>query len=119
MKRIKKINKIKKRRKARVRAKIAGTAVRPRLSVFRSNRHIFAQLIDDAAGKTLVSFSSQSLKKKEKLSKSMIAEMVGKSMAEEAVKQGITQAVLDKGPYRFHGRIKALTESARKAGLKI
>src|SRR3989338_7987575 len=92
----KKINKIKIRRKMRVRAKITGTAIRPRLSVFRSNRHIFAQLIDDGAGKTLVSVSSKSLKKETKFSKSMIAEMVGKMMAEKAIEQGITQAVFDK-----------------------
>jgi len=103
----------------RVRAKITGTAIRPRLSVFRSNRHIFAQLIDDGAGKTLVSVSSKSLKKETKFSKSMIAEMVGKMMAEKAIEQGITQAVFDKGPYRYHGRVKALSEVAKKTGLKI
>lgn len=119
MKQIKKINKRKIRRKDRVRAKITGTALRPRLSVFRSNRHIFAQLIDDNTGRTLASVSSGSLDQKNKISKSDISATVGLKLAEAAKKLGINEALFDKGHYQYHGRIKALAEAARKAGLKI
>lgn len=119
MKRIKKANKRKMRRKDRVRAKISGTAVKPRLSVFRSNRHIFAQLIDDVAGKTLTSVSSKSMGEKKKMPKALIAEEMGKMLAEKAKEKGIDVAVFDKGPYQYHGRVKALSDGAKKAGLKI
>ena len=107
------------RRKDRVRAKISGTATRPRLSVFRSNRHIFAQLIDDSAGRTLASVSSRVLEKKGKISKTNVSAAVGRTLAEAAKKLGIHEALFDKGQYQYHGRIKALAEAARQAGLKI
>ncbi len=119
MKRIKKINKRKIRRGERVRAKITGTAVRPRLSVFRSNRQIFAQLIDDVAGRTLASVSTKVLTQKNKISKTEVSAMAGQMLADAAKKMGIGAALFDKGQYQYHGRIKALAEAARKAGLKI
>lgn len=119
MKQIKKINKKKIRRGERVRAKIFGTVQRPRLSVFRSNRHIFAQLIDDTAGRTLASVSTGALTHKNKISKSAVSATVGQMLAEAAKKLGIHEALFDKGQYQYHGRIKALAEAARQAGLKI
>ena len=107
------------RRKDRVRAKISGTALRPRLSVFRSNRHIFAQLIDDTTGRTLASVSTRALAPKSKTSKSEVSAKVGQILAEAAKKLGIHEALFDKGQYQYHGRIKALAEGARQAGLKI
>jgi large subunit ribosomal protein L18 len=105
------------RRKIRVRSRIRGTKEKPRLSVFRSHKYIYAQLIDDIAGKTLVSASSRKLKKKMK--KTEAAEEVGKIIAEKALKANITTAVFDRGPYKYHGRVKRLVESCRKNGLKI
>jgi len=105
------------RRARRVRSVIRGTAARPRLSVFRSNRFTYAQLIDDGAGRTLASSSTRALKAKGK--KSEIAVALGKAIAEAAKQSGITRAVLDRGPYRYHGRVKAVVEGAREAGLKI
>ncbi|NBS68077.1 50S ribosomal protein L18 [bacterium] len=104
------------RRAARVRAVIRGTAERPRLSVFRSQKHISAQVIDDVAGRTLV--SAQDLKL-EKLSPLERAQQVGKLVAESAKKAGITTVVFDRGAYLFHGRVKALAEAAREAGLQF
>ncbi len=112
---------LKRKRAIRVRAKLHGTASHPRLSVFRSNRALYAQLIDDNAMKTLVSASTRSLAKetKTKIHKVGASEMLGKRIAELALKAGIKQAVMDRGSYRYHGRVKALTESVRKNGLKI
>jgi large subunit ribosomal protein L18 len=104
-------------RHSRVRAKVSGTSLKPRLNVFRSNSHIYAQLIDDEAGKTLVSASSLEVKGKGK--KADLAIAVGKLAAEKALKAGIKQAVFDRGGYQYHGRVKNLAESARLAGLKI
>ena len=105
------------RRVARTRAKIFGTAVRPRLSVSRSNRVTSVQLIDDAKGITLVHASSKEIKdKKTKTNKAaLVGELVGKRAAEKK----ITSAVFDRREYKYHGRIKALAEGARKAGLKF
>ena len=114
MKIVKNVNRI--RRHARVRAKISGTAETPRLSVYRSNANIFAQLIDDVAGKTLASFSSNKMDKGTKTEQSAL---VGKSIAESAVKLGIKRAVFDKGGYKYHGRVAAVANAAREAGLKI
>lgn len=101
----------------RVRAKVSGTSEKPRLNVFRSNAHIYVQFIDDVSGKTLAAASSAEIKGKG--SKSDLATKVGKLAAEKALKAGIKQAVFDRGGYQYHGRIKALAESAREAGLKI
>lgn len=97
-----------------------GTSKMPRISVFRSNSYIYAQLIDDVSGKTLASSSSLELKKsKAKISKTAVAKEVGKLLAERAVKLGINAAVFDRGKYRYHGRVKALAEGIREDKLKI
>ncbi|OGY60163.1 MAG: 50S ribosomal protein L18 [Candidatus Colwellbacteria bacterium RIFCSPLOWO2_01_FULL_48_10] len=117
----KKHNEIKRRRAIRNRAKITGIASSPRLSVFRSNTGLYAQLIDDESGKTVVSFSTRKLAiaKGEKVNKTKQAEMLGKQIAEMAKKAGITKAIMDRGSYRYHGRVKALADGARAGGLKI
>jgi len=129
------------RRHKRVRARILGSAQRPRLSVFRSNRHIWTQLIDDESGKTLAAVSSFGVKskksfpgpkgrdggskdlaakKKEILTASMVlAERVGELLAEKAREKKINSVVFDRGPYKYHGLIKSLAEGARKGGLKF
>lgn len=104
------------KRKIRIRAKIKGTAQRPRLSVFRSNKRIYAQLIDDEAGKTLVAERERELGKGTKTER---AGLVGEKLAQKAIKKGIKTVVFDRGPYRYHGRVKALAEGARKGGLKL
>ena len=104
-------------RHARVRAKIHGTALRPRLSVFRANQNIYAQLIDDAAGRTLACASSLELKDKKQ--KSAIAFEVGKQLAIKALALKVEQAVFDRGGYVYHGRVKALADGAREGGLKF
>ena len=106
-----------KRRKRRIRAKLLGTHVCPRLTVFRSHKHIYAQLIDDVSRKTLVSASDLELKKKMK--KSELAKEVGTLLAEKAKKHKITKAVFDRGSYQYHGRVKILAEAIREASLKI
>ena len=106
------------RRHARVRAKISGTAEAPRLCVYRSNKNIEAQLIDDVKGVTLVSSSSMSLKL-ENGSNIEAAAKVGKDIAEKALKAKITSVVFDRSGYIYHGRVKALAEAAREAGLKF
>ncbi|HTW96039.1 MAG TPA: 50S ribosomal protein L18 [Candidatus Methylomirabilis sp.] len=106
------------RRHARIRAKIIGTAEKPRLSVFRSNRGMFLQLIDDAAGKTLVS-ASVSESKAKKLNKTELAAELGKLLAKKALAKKISAVVFDKGAYKFHGRVKAAAEGAREGGLKF
>ncbi len=105
------------RRQARVRAKLSGTASRPRLTVQRSLQHINCQLIDDVTGKTLASASDIALKVKgTKLEK---AQAVGTAIAEAAQKQKITTTIFDRSGYLYHGRIKALAEAARAAGLQF
>lgn len=106
------------RRHKRIRAKVAGTAEKPRFSVFRSNRGMFLQLIDDLSGKTLVSANVKELKAA-KVTKTEAAEELGKLLATKAVAKKIVTAVFDKGPYKFHGRVKAAAEGARAAGLKF
>jgi len=101
----------------RIRAKVSGLLNKPRFNVFRSNAHIYVQLIDDESGKTLVSASSHEIKAKGK--KSEIASEVGKLAAEKALKAGIKEAVFDRGGYQYHGRIKQLADGARAQGLKI
>ena len=106
------------RRHRRVRGKVAGTAERPRLVVFRSNRGIFAQLVDDEAGRTLASAGWTSLGKADGPKTEQAAE-VGKALAEAARKAGIENCVFDRGGYLFHGRVKALAEGAREGGLRF
>jgi large subunit ribosomal protein L18 len=106
------------RRRRRVRARIAGRAERPRLSVYRSNRGIFAQLIDDDAGRTLaaVNWIEPELRK---LAAAEQARRAGELLAERAKAAGVESCVFDRGGYRFHGRVKALAEGARAGGLKF
>lgn len=104
-------------RSRRVRAKISGTNLVPRLSVFASLAHVQAQIIDDQNRKTLVSASD--LKMKEKMTKTQKATKVGEEIAEKAVKLGIKSVVFDRGPKLYHGRVKALAEGARSKGLKF
>ena len=118
MDRIKKIKTNALRRKARTRSRIFGTGGKPRLSIFRSNRNIHAQLIDDERGSTLAAVSSKVILRKG-VKKTEAAHAVGKRLAEEAKKLNIEGAILDRGSYRYHGRVKALCEGARSAGLKI
>jgi len=113
----KKINQIRLRRKLRVRSNIFGTATKPRLSIFRSNKFTSVQLIDDENHKTLAAVSSKGLKKKVK--KVEAAAEVGKMISEKAKALGIKKAVFDRGAYRYHGRVKALVEAARGSGLVI
>lgn len=101
----------------RVRSRIRGTKDKPRLSVFRSHKFIYAQLIDDTAQKTIISASSRNIKKN--IKKTDAAKAVGKLIAESAQKAKISRAVFDRGPYKYHGRVRALVEAAREAGLKI
>ncbi len=104
-------------RQRRIRAHISGTAKRPRLSVFRSGKHIYAQLIDDATSTTLATIASVSIK--ESGAKTAKSTLVGTAIAEKANKLGITTVVFDRGGYKYHGRVKALAEAARAGGLKF
>jgi large subunit ribosomal protein L18 len=107
------------RRHRRIRGKVAGTAERPRLAVFRSNKGIFAQLVDDESGRTIAGASWLGLKKSFKGNKTEQAAEVGKALAEVAKKAGIESVVFDRGGYLYHGRVKALAEGAREGGLKF
>jgi large subunit ribosomal protein L18 len=106
------------KRRRRVRAKVRGTAERPRISVFRSNRGVFAQLIDDDAGRTLasVNWTEDSLKALPRLDQ---ARRAGATLAERAKAAGVERAVFDRGGYQYHGRVKALAEGAREGGLEF
>jgi len=115
-------NVARKRRHARIRATVSGTEGKPRLCVFRSLNNIYAQIIDDASGVTLTSAGSISAEIKgqaEGKNKSQVAELVGATLAKSAQEKGISEVVFDRGGYKYHGRIKALAEAARKAGLKF
>lgn len=101
----------------RIRKTISGTSVRPRLSVFRSNKAIYAQLIDDSNGHTIASSTSRTIT--EKVNKVELSVRVGKEIAEKAIAIGITEVVFDRGGYLYHGRVKSLAEGARGAGLKF
>jgi len=110
------------RRHLRIRRKVVGTAERPRLSVYRSLKHIYCQIINDIEGKTLVAASTQSPDLRTQIKyggNAAAAEIVGKKIAEEAKNKGITKVVFDKGGYKYHGRIKALAEAARKYNLSF
>lgn len=102
--------------KYRVRNKISGTAARPRMSVFRSNKQIYVQVIDDEAQKTLVAASSFGF---EKMNKSEQAAKVGELIAKKAIEAGISAVVFDRNGYLYHGRVKAVADAARNAGLKF
>ncbi|TCS81532.1 50S ribosomal protein L18 [Tepidibacillus fermentans] len=115
-------NKIRKRRHLRIRKNIVGTAERPRLNVFRSNKHIYAQIIDDVTGATLVSASTLDKELKDKVENGgsvEAAKLVGDLIAKRALDKNIENVVFDRGGYLYHGRIQALAESAREAGLKF
>ena len=102
--------------KTRIRGKISGTPERPRMSVFRSNKGIYVQIIDDIAGTTLVAASSKGI---EGGTKTEQAAKVGADIAKKAMDKGITQVVFDRNGYLFHGRVKSLADAAREAGLKF
>ncbi|HPU01500.1 MAG: 50S ribosomal protein L18 [Firmicutes bacterium] len=113
-------NENRKRRHRRVRMKVSGTAARPRLNVFRSNKHIYAQIIDDQSGHTLAAASSLDRELREVLphgSDCEAADKVGALLARRALDRGIKKVVFDRGGYRYHGRVKALAEAARREGL--
>ena len=109
-------NEIRKRIHSRIREKLAGTSERPRLNVYRSLNHIYAQVVDDQKGETLVSASSIKLKTGGNVS---AAKEIGKAIAEQAVAKGIKRVVFDRGGFLYHGRVKALADAAREAGLEL
>ncbi len=112
-------NDLRVRRHVRVRTKISGTTECPRLCVFRSNKGIYAQIIDDTVGKTLVAASTLDKEVKTKASNIEAAKEVGELVAKRATKAGIENVVFDRGGYIYHGKVKALAEAAREAGLKF
>ena len=106
--------------RSRIRRKISGTVDRPRLSVFRSNKQIYAQIIDDTAGHTLCQYSSSEKEiAGQKVNKTEQAKLVGKGIAQKATGAGIINVVFDRGGYLYHGRVKSLAEAAREGGLKF
>ena len=110
------------RRRNRVRRTIRGTAERPRLSVFRTHKHIYAQVIDDATGRTLASASSMDKALRDGLGfggNKQAAEVIGKAVAERAKAAGVSKVCFDRGSFRYHGRVAALAEAARAAGLQF
>jgi len=111
-------NAIRQRIHSRIRAKLSGTGERPRLNVYRSLNHIYAQVIDDQKGETIVSASSLALKMKTGGNVASAKE-IGKAIAERAVEKGIKKVVFDRGGFLYHGRVKALADAAREAGLEF
>lgn len=109
------------RRHKRVRARVTGASQRPRLSVFRSSRHIYAQLIDDVKGKTMAQFNDSLLdiKESKKTVKSDRAKLVGKHLGKILSEKGIKKIVFDRGGYKYHGRVKALADGLRETGVKF
>ena len=110
------------RRHKRVRVKVKGTASRPRLCVFRSQNHIYGQIIDDSQGHTLLTASTldpEIISETDGKTKSGKAELVGSMIAKRALSKGVNQVAFDRGGYKYHGRVKALAEAARKGGLKF
>ena len=106
----------------RVRQRVRGTEARPRLSVFRSHKHLYAQIVDDARGRTLVSASSRDNQLRPQMrygGNVAAAQVIGKVLGERALQAGITQVVFDRGGYKYHGRIKALADAAREAGVQF
>ncbi len=120
-KKIENKRKLAERRRLRTRAKLHGTAKRPRLSVFRSLKHLSVQAIDDDARKTLLAVSDKHLPEAERKGKKpiQVAAALGKLTAEKAKEAGINEAIFDRGSFKYHGRVKALADAAREAGLKI
>ena len=122
MPRDKNARQLRKVRQARVRKKVSGTPERPRLSVFRSLKHIYAQVIDDSTGRTLVAVSSQQALKDNGTAagdKTAVSAAVGKLVAERALAEGVTRVVFDRGGCKYHGRVKALAEASREGGLEF
>ena len=122
MARIKTLREARERRHLRVRKKVSGTTERPRLCVFRSGHHIYAQIINDERGHTLASASTLDPAVKPQADgkkKSQLAEMVGSTLAERAKAAGVTRVVFDRGGYLYHGRVKALADGARSGGLEF
>jgi large subunit ribosomal protein L18 len=122
MGRLNKAHLARKRRHARVRRDLVGTSQRPRLNVYRSLNHIYAQLIDDSQGHTLLAVSTldQSLRKVVSgKNKTQQAAAIGKALAERATEAGITQVVFDRGGYKYHGRVRVLADASREAGLQF
>ncbi len=111
------------KKKARIRKKISGTSERPRLTVYRSQKHIYAQIIDDVAGKTLVTSSTLSKELKDEIAKVKtpieVCKVIGKAAAKKALEKNIKEVVFDRNGYLYHGRIKAIADGAREAGLKF
>ena len=111
------------RRRKRIRKRIKGTPERPRLNVFRSNKHIYAQIIDDTKGHTLVSASTLDKefksKAEEKMTRTQAAYLVGELLAKKALEKNIKKVCFDRAGYKYHGRVKALAEGARKGGLEF
>lgn len=112
-------NEIRQRIHKRIRQRVRGTAERPRLAVYRSVAHIYAQVIDDGAGRTVVSASSVEKGKRRNGGNVAAARDIGKMVAERAKEKGIARVVFDRGGYLYHGRVKALAEAAREAGLEF
>ncbi|QFG00850.1 50S ribosomal protein L18 [Psychrobacillus glaciei] len=112
-------NQVRKKRHARVRTKITGTTERPRLNVFRSNKHIYAQLIDDSKGLTIVSASTMDKDFGGTVGNVEAAKSIGETIAKRAVEKNIKSIVFDRGGYLYHGRVKALAEAARENGLEF
>lgn len=106
-------------RKLRVRAKIKGTSIRPRLSVFRSNNYIYAQIIDDEKGKTVIGVSEKHLSLKGELKKTDKSKELGLLIAKKAIDKKIKEVIFDRGSYKYHGRVKAVADGAREGGLKF
>lgn len=110
---------LRRKRHARLRLRISGTPERPRLSVFRSAKYIYAQVIDDAAGRTLAAASSREPDITGESAKTDAARAVGRALAERAKAAGVTRVVLDRGGYQYHGRVRSLAEGAREGGLDL
>jgi large subunit ribosomal protein L18 len=107
--------------KHRIRKRLSGVAERPRMSVYRSNKEIYVQLVDDVQGKTLIAASSKEkdIAEKKDITKTEQAKLVGKLIAEKAAANGISQVVFDRNGYLYHGRVKSLADAARENGLKF
>ena len=112
-------NQVRKKRHGRVRAKVAGTTQRPRLNVYRSNKHIYAQIIDDMQGVTLVSASTMETGFEGTTSNTEAAAKIGETIAKKAADKNIKAVVFDRGGYLYHGRVQALAEAARENGLEF
>lgn len=107
------------RRRARVRARARGTAERPRMTVFRSNRYLWLQLINDGAGRTIAAAHEREVAAGKKEGRMARAEKLGELLASRAAESGVAAAVFDRGSYRYHGLVRAVAEGARKAGLRL